>query len=219
MIFDLDGTLLDSMGVWKDLGSDFLKSQGIEPPIGLRDVIKTMTMKESAVYFRETLGVDMTDTQIIEAVNQQIIDQYTHHIPLKAYVREYIEELAHKGVRMCILTASERSYVEAALQRLGILDTFAFVMTCTELGLNKSNPEIYRLAARQLIGLAKDTPVDMGQVAIFEDALHAARTAKQAGAYVVGVYDLSAEGDTLAIQEVCDCYIRTFEEIKATLIQ
>ncbi|MGL6173138.1 MAG: HAD family hydrolase [Cellulosilyticaceae bacterium] len=208
-IFDLDGTLIDSMYVWKHIGEDYLKAKALIPPKDLANRLKTMTMMESASYFRNELGIELDEKEIIYQINQMVADKYAQEVQLKTYVKNYIECLKQQGTKMCILTASERVNVEAILKRCGILDKFECILTCTELGLSKASPEIFKTAARQLA----QRDVSLEEVMVFEDALHAIQQAKQAGCYVIGVYDESAQKDQEQIKEICDQYIISFEEL------
>lgn len=208
-IFDLDGTLIDSMYVWKHIGEDYLKAKDVIPPKDLANKLKTMTMMESAAYFRNELGIELDEKEIIHQINQMVADKYAQEIQLKTYVKDYITYLKQQGTKMCILTASERVNVEAVLNRHGILDKFESILTCTEVGLAKTSPEIFKIAAKQLA----QQDVSLEEVMVFEDALHAIQQAKQAGCYVIGVYDESAQKDQEQIKKICDKYIISFKEL------
>lgn len=207
-IFDLDGTLIDSMYVWQHIGEDFLKAKGIVPPKDLGSRVKTMTMMESASYLRE-LGVELEEREIIHQINQMVSNKYIYEVQLKTYVKNYIEYLRQEGTKMCILTASERINVEVVLERCGIIDAFECILTCTELGLSKRSPEIFKVAAEYLA--QREVPLE--EVMVFEDALHAVEKAKQAGCYVIGVYEECFQKDQEQIRLICDEYIISFKEL------
>lgn len=182
-VFDLDGTLADSMVCWAELAGEFLKKRGIHPvPEGIADEIKTMTMAESAALFVRTFGLEDTPEQVAGEMNAMIEEHYRKDIPLKDGAGEYIRRLASQGVRMCVASATDRHLVSDCLKRLGILPYFEFLISCEEVGRGKDSPRVYEEAARRF-------GAQPGEIAVYEDALFAARTARQAGFYVVGVYD------------------------------
>lgn len=181
-IFDLDGTLLDSMGVWDTVGSDYLRFLGYEPKGDINALFRTFTLHQAAEHYRQAYGVPMTVEELMNGINQTIAQAYCHTLQLKPGVQAFLQELAARQVRMCIATATDRPLVEAALRRLGILHHFADILTCTEIGCSKEDPTIYRMALECLGTTRQDTPV-------FEDAPHALKTAKADGFTTIGVYD------------------------------
>jgi len=206
VIFDFDGTLLDSMQVWKVFEYEYLRSLGAEPRPGLGEVLRSMSSVEEAVYFREEYGVTQSVEKIVLGRNSLISQKYKNEIPLKTGVITVLHELKKRGIKMCIATATERELVEPAISRLGLMEYVERVFTCEEVGVSKSSPDIYLLAAGYF-GLA---PAD---ILVVEDALYAMKTAKKAGFVVAGVYDLSSEDQTDEIKVVCDYYLQTLDEI------
>ena len=203
-IFDMDGTLIDSMPAWENLGRDYLIGLGANPPADLNALMKTMSLTQSAAYFRERFGLTLSSEEITRGVMALIEQQYRESIPLKPHVLPFLQKLTAAGVRCCVATATPRHLAEAALNRLGALPYFEFILTCTEEGLGKDDPAFFTLA-REKLGLPRDS------VIVFEDALFAARSAKAAGLSVAGVYDASAAEDTKAIRETADHYICSFD--------
>ena len=181
-IFDLDGTLIDSMPVWDNIGYDFLLSKGINPPDNLSERLKTMSFEEAALYFINELKLNMSVPDIIKGVTETSADKYRYDIPLKKYVFEFLKKSADENKRMCILTASEEYYVIQLLKRLNIDKYFKKLITCTSISMSKSSFEIYQKAA-DIMGFEKE------KTAVFEDAYHGIINSKKAGFYTVGVYD------------------------------
>ena len=206
IIFDLDGTLIDSMPVWENVGRNLLIKNGVNPPDDLEEKFKTMSFEESAQYFINELGLKMTVKEIISAIIDDVKDMYCSSIPLKPFVYEYLEKSFNNGLKMCILTSSEADYVLPALKRLKINDFFSEVLTCTSLGMSKSTPEIYDFTAQKMNWNKSETIV-------FEDALHGVKNSHKAGFYTIGVYDKSAQEDTEEIKNIADKYIKSFKEL------
>ncbi len=179
-IFDMDGTLLDSMEEWTHLGRNYLLSKGVNPPADLESIIETMTMDESAAYF-QTLGIT-GDTDTINAqIMEMIHDAYRTHIPLKSGIPALLNNLStKKDSILCVLTTSERSCAESAFQRLGILSYFKDIHTSFEIGLSKRTGDIYQYVC----DLYNISPSD---TVVFEDAPYAIHAAKDAGCYVYAV--------------------------------
>ena len=205
-IFDVDGTLLDSMPVWDDIGERYLTSQRIMSEEGLRDVLNTMSLEQGAAYLKEKYQIEKSVPQIIKEVLQIVSDFYRFEAPLKPGVEETLEWLKKRQVRMAIATSGNKELVEAAFERTGILGYFEQIYTCTEVGAGKDKPTIYLKAAEDLNTKPEDTLV-------FEDALHAAETAKRAGFAVVGVYDAGNEANISRMREVCDYYYDRMDEV------
>ena len=107
IIFDLDGTLIDSMPTWHGTGAAFLEKHGFAVPEDIHDVVKTLTLYQTAEYFRNDLGVPFDAQQIVDEITSYVTDAYKYTIPLRPSAKEYLEAMAKKGVKMCILTASE----------------------------------------------------------------------------------------------------------------
>lgn len=205
-IFDLDGTLLDSMPVWKNLGKNYLLSRGVKPPENLLNILKTQTLEESADYFRKYLGLSGTVEEILNGIHEMITREYAETIQAKPFVRDYLEKLHTYGQKFCVATATPAKLAVLALKRLGLLQYFSFVLDCGEAGSGKNSPDIYLQAANRL-------GAPMEACTVYEDALHAIKTAKTAGFYVIGVQDVSASQDEAEIELLCDRYIRSYQEL------
>lgn len=205
-IFDVDGTLLDSMPVWENIGERYLISLGITAKDGLGDVLHTMSLEQGAVYLKEEYRLEKTVLQIEKEVLKIVSDFYRFEAPLKSGVKETLEWMSKQQIRMVIATSGNKELVEAALDRNGILKYFERIYTCTEVGSGKDEPEIYLKAAETLQAKPEN-------IVAFEDAFHAAETAKKAGFKVVGVYDASNEENISRMREVCDCYYDRMDEV------
>lgn len=201
-IFDVDGTLLNSMYIWENIGEDYLRSLGIKPEKNLREKIKTLSLYQSACYFQDKYGIKLSTDEIMDGVNKMIEDFYLNKAELKEGVAEFLQELKNNGVKMCIATATDRYLVEGALKRCGVLNYFSDIFTCTSVGHGKDEPIIYREATNHLNANKKD-------VIIFEDALYAVKTAKADGFTVVSIYDESEKNQD-KIKSLSDFHFNDF---------
>ena len=202
IIFDCDGTILDSMGDWERLGLNLIRDKDVgRNHQEIRNDIRTLTIRETAEYFCLELGLEMDSEDIEKYLEQEIMTKYQKEFALKEGVLEFLEENKHR--KMCIATATERNMVEAAVNRLGIQEYFQFIITSGEVGNSKEWPDIYNLSTEKM-GLSKE------EVVIFEDAHHAIVTAKREGYRVVAVEDPSAEPHRESIVRLADHYIRDF---------
>lgn len=203
-IFDLDGTLLDSMFIWDTAGEMYLRSVGIEPGEDLQKVLKPMSLLQSATYIREKYAFGLTVEEIMNGINRTVEGFYFHTVQPKEGVAEFLEQMKKQGVRMCIATATDRYQAEAALKRCGMDSFFSEIFTCTDIGHGKDEPIIFQRAMEHLGTTRADTVV-------FEDAYHAARTAKADGFITVAVYD-SHETKQAELHSVSDCFIENFKQ-------
>ena len=128
---------------------------------------------------------------------------YRKDVPLKDGVAEYLKSLAERGVRMCVASATAEPLMQACLKRLGVLECFDFLLSCETVGAGKNRPDVY-FAAAQRLGCRPE------EAAVYEDALYAAKTAKQAGFYVVGIYDETAGRHWQELSQLADETIRSF---------
>ena len=203
-IFDLDGTLLDSMFIWDTIGEEYLRSLGKEPHEDLKETFMTLTLEEAAVYYREHYGVTLSVKEIVDGVNSMVEQTYRTKVTLKPGIPEYLAWLKENGVRMCVATVTDRYLVEETLERLGVRHYFSEIFTCAEVGFGKDKPVIYQKALEHLGTEKSDTYV-------FEDLPFALNTAKTDGFPTVGVYDRH-EAHQDELKELADYYIFDFTD-------
>ena len=203
-IFDVDGTLLDSMEIWEDVAIRFLKSIGVEAEPDLPEVMFTMSLPEGAAYVKEHYRLTRETDEIIQGVLDIIRKYYEETAPLKPGVTKILEELSGKRIPMTVATSNNKEEVEAAFKRLGIASYFSRIFTCEEVGAGKTRPDIYMKAAEYMGTRPEET-------VIFEDVLHAIRTAKKAGFLAVGLYDEASKADQEEIKKEADWYAKSME--------
>lgn len=206
-IFDFDGTLFDSMFIWDTAGELYLHSVGKEPREDLQEVLKAMSLLQSAVYLKERYDIPLTEGEIMDGINRTVEDFYFHAVEPKPGMIEWLEELSAKGVKMCIATATDRYQVEAALIRCGMRQFFSEIVTCTEVGSGKDQPLIFRRAL-ECLGAERSSTV------VVEDAFHALKTAVSDGFMTVAVYD-AHESRQAQIREIADVYLMDYHDLTA----
>ncbi len=202
-IFDLDGTIIDSMFIWDTIGEEYLRSLGKEPKENLAETFKTFTLKQAAEYYRNHYGIELSACEIVDGINNMVAEIYRTKVTLKTGVGDFLKRLQSADVKMCVATVTDRPIVEDVLKRLNVRDYFSEIFTCAEVGYNKETPEIYRQALKHL-GTEKTETV------VFEDVFHALKTAKKDGFKIAAVYD-SHEPRQKELKEISDYYITDFD--------
>lgn len=180
-ILDMDGTLLDSSGMWDDVARGLLAQWDAVYTQGQGDDTMTMTIDGAAAYFVEQCHLPVTPQELARQIRDRARQAYGTIAKLKPGVREAIDLMKSRGMTLCVASGTEKPLVDAALEQFGILDRFAFTVSCrTPRG--KAEPEVY-LRAAQKLGATPE------QIMVFEDSPVAVHTARQAGFYTIGVLD------------------------------
>ena len=181
-IFDLDGTLLDSMDMWLNAGELFLESLGIKAEEGLGAALLQMNVEEGALYIQKKYGLELTCKEISEGTAAVVKKSYAEKIQPKDGAVEFLQLLCEKKIPCAILTGSDREMFDGCLKKQGLEKFFKKILTCSELKMSKSNPEIYSVAA-EILGTRAH------QTLVFEDAPEAIKSATSAGFFTVGIFD------------------------------
>ena len=195
--FDLDGTLLDSNGVWLEIDIEFLGRQGIHPvPEDYTEFVTHNSFGASAVYTKERFGLSMSSQEIVACWQELARDHYANHLPLKPGAKTLLETLVEKGYKISIVTSCMPHLCAAALKRHGIHDLFHSIHYSHLMDIEKSDPELFLTIAR-LEGL------DAEQCVLFDDSPDYLSAAKRAGWQVWGVRDTLFDHRTQEITSVC----------------
>lgn len=205
-IFDLDGTLLDSLGAWTEIDRRFFAMRNLPLPPGYADAIKTLSFTEAAHYTKAQFSLSDSPEEIVAEWKQMIQAFYENEVTLKPFAKEYLLSLSGRGVKLAVATSSRRELFLPALKRHGIDAYFSAFVTSEDVGCGKSSPDIYLEAARQLGASPQDC-------AVFEDARTAVKTAHGAGFYTVAVFDEYSAHEQRQLKESSDYFLRSYEEI------
>ncbi len=203
IIFDLDGTLIDSMNVWSDIDKEFFKMHDLPFEKDYQKEIGHKGLKEIAAYTKTRYNLKESEDEIISIWLDMAKEAYAYKIPLKEGVKSFLEYLQSKNIKMGIATSNSLELTELVLKHHDIYKYFSKVVTVNELKTNKGSPDIY-LHISDSFGL---TP---NECIVFEDLLTGIRTAKKAGYKVVGVKEISSLDKEKEIKEIADLYISNY---------
>lgn len=204
-IFDLDGTLLDSMMVWQKIDAVFWSRRGREVPEGYDQKIAVMGMRRAAEYTVREYALTDTPESVLREWDLEARREYENNIGLKPGAREYLIRLRERNIGLATATASPERYFVPALRRNGIYDWFQAHCSTDEVAGGKESPAVFLLAARRL-GVAPDECV------VFEDSAKGAASARKAGMRVCGVYDEAAAAQEQNLRESSDWFVYSFAD-------
>ena len=207
VIFDLDGTLVDSMWMWKAIDIEYLGKFGHSLPETLQKDIEGMSFSETAVYFKETFQIPDSLEQIKSEWNRMAYDKYTKEVPLKKGVKRFLDYCKDNGIKLGIATSNSRELVESTIDALNIRKYFDYIMTSCDVAKGKPAPDVY-LATARILG------VEPSECLVFEDIIMGIMAGKNAGMEVCAVEDEFSINHTEEKKELADYYIRDYFEIE-----
>lgn len=185
-IFDMDGTLVDSLGLWDilwtQLGLQFFNDETYRPDKAIEKAIRTLTLQDGMLLLHQACGVGASGEALLRIANDIFVQFYSREVKPKAGVQDFLVYLKEKGVKMCIASATAPFLVEIALNTCGLKPFFSNIFSCSEIGKGKEYPDVF-ISAHTFLGTPKESTW------IFEDSIVALETAKRASYHTVGVYD------------------------------
>lgn len=207
VLFDLDGSLVDSMWIWKDIDIEYLGKFGINLPEGLQHEIEGMSFSETAVYFKKRFQIP-DEIEVMKAEwNRMAWDKYTHEVPLKEGAKEFLDYCRAKGIKLGIATSNSRELVENVIHVLGLDDYFTCIVTGCDVERGKPAPDVYLEAARR----CKIMPE---RCLVFEDIVPGILAGKAAGMKVCAVEDAYSAEQINDKKRLSDYFIKDYKEIR-----
>lgn len=204
-LFDMDGTLIDSNRIWKDVDREFLARRGLAYTHAFYEGVAHTIMPKAAVFAKAHCRLPESPEEIIAEWMALAGDLYGR-VSIKPGVRAYLRQCRAEGRRMAVVTSSVPAHCRAALSALGLEKYFERVVLAHDLGLEKKDPAIW-LHAAKVCGAAPE------DCTVFDDSIAACKGARAAKMRVVGVYDSYFAGDEAEMRGFCDVYIKSFTEL------
>ena len=208
-IFDMDGTLVDSLMIWdvlwEQFGQRFLGVRGFRPSEEADKAVRTMRFEHATEYIHNTYGMGRDGKEVFLAAEQLVTDFYKNDVKIKEGVIPFLDACRDAKIPLCIASATAHGWLETAITVTGLMPYFDLILSCDDVGVGKDRPDVYELTLKKL-----GTP--RGETWVFEDSLVAIETARGAGLRTVGIYDRYNFGHA-RMQEVADLYLGEGEEM------
>ncbi|MGL5417585.1 MAG: HAD family hydrolase [Clostridium sp.] len=206
VIFDLDGTLIDSLWIWHQIDIDYLSSKGIPVPTDLHKKIGHLSFAQTAKFFKETFHIEDSTETIINTWNDMAYQFYLNKTPLKSGAKKFIQELKRKGFKVGLATSNSQPLLEAALKQNGIYHLFDSITLTSEVDKGKDHPDVYLLAAQKLNTAPNDCLV-------FEDILPAVKGAIKANMKVIAIEDRESIEDSEELKSITLKYLKNYDSL------
>ena len=206
VIFDMDGTLLNSTSLWQDIDKAFFAKRGMEVPEEYAQHIVHLGLKQAAIYTKKAYGFDETPEEIMEEWHQMSLDIYQHDVELKPGALELLELLKGRGVKMAIATANDDKLYMPCIERLGIGKYFDFIADVNNVKEGKQSARIYEFLAEQM-GVKKENTM------VVEDMPTCVKTAYQNGFITVAIFDNASRDYDSEKRDNSDLYINSFYDL------
>jgi len=204
-IFDVDGTLLDSMHVWDTVGSDYVRAHGMEPAEDLDARVKECCLRDVSLIMQNEYGMTKPLEEIDDELSKMVEYKYYNVVQLKPGVEAIVSGLHERGVKLCIASASRHDHIEQALKRCGIMHYFSKIFSCVSEGYSKRQPEIYHMALEHMGTAAEET-------LMVDDALYVAKTAGALGLKCIGIYE-ETMGHQDELRSITENYIEDYAQL------
>ena len=206
LLFDLDGTLVDSSGIWLQIDLDFTARRGLPHTQEYHDFVAHTTAPTAAQFTKDYYHLSESPEEIMQEWSDQALYEYSHNIQPKPHVRAYLEQCRASGEEMAVLTSSAPELCRATLEKNDLRRYFKRLFFAQEFGLEKRDPALFCAVAQELNVSTQDC-------LLYDDSPVACRGAKAAGLQVIGVYDAIFASDEESMRTFCDGYIHDFSEL------
>lgn len=208
-IFDMDGTLIDSLifwdFLWTTLGERYLGYGSFRPRKEDDKKVRTMILSDAMDLIHDRYGFGESGEELLQMTNGLLYDFYENRVEMKPGVREFLEHCLEQGVKMCVASATDSEFLKLAIKRCGLEKYFLRVFSCSSIGKGKEEPDIF-LMAQEFLGSGRE------ETWVFEDSLTAIRTADSVGMPTVGIYDACNFGQE-EIRAIAKFYIAEGESL------
>ena len=208
-IFDMDGTLIDSLSfwdmVWERFGNKYLGDGKFRPSRTDEKAVRTLEMKKAMELLHDKYGIGEDAQKLLDEVNRMIVDFYSGVVELKDGVADLLEAYYKKGIKMCVASATDLRFLKIVIARFSLEKYFVKIVSCSDIGRGKEHPDVF-LAAHGCLGTPKESTW------IFEDSIVALQTAAAAGFNTVGIYD-KYTFDVEKVKETSTVYIDRGESV------
>lgn len=212
VIFDVDGTLIDSMGVWRDVDEIYLARYNKEMPENLQRELSGLSITQAAHYFRTVVGIDEEPEKMLADWNELALRQYQYEIPMKESALKWLKTIADRGLPMAVCTSNTRMLAETVLKVHEIYSYFQVILTGEDVVKGKPDPFIYQTAAKRL-------GVNPANCLVFEDIPEGIQAGLSAEMSVCAVWDSFSEYQTEKKKQLANYYIRSFEDIYTNKVE
>ncbi len=206
VLFDLDGTLIDSMWVWKQIDIDYMAAQGKDLPDNLQEQIGGKSMRETAIFMKESFGIEQSIEEMMDTWNEMAMEAYSTRVPYKTGAEDFLKELRRRGIKTAIATSNSKELLEAIKVALHMEDYIDLFLTAGEVSHGKPAPDVYLEAARRL-------GVKPKKCLVFEDIVPGIMAGKNAGMRVICIEDVHSMRSISEKQAAADRYIKDFTEM------
>ena len=204
-IFDLDGTLLNSMHVWEQIDIEFLQKRGLPVPADYVVEICARSFEEAAQYTIELFGLPETIDDIIKEWNVMAAYEYAYNVKIQSYAMDYLLQLKSRGIKLAVATGLPKELFIPCLKNNSVLHLFDVLCSTDEVRHGKECPDVFELAAKRLRVVPE-------RCIVFDDVLPAIKSAKMANMIACGIYDKYSAHNQTEIEEIADSYIFNFKE-------
>jgi HAD superfamily hydrolase (TIGR01509 family) len=205
-LFDVDGTILNSMGRWENMGELYLKSKGIAITNNINNILYSMSLVESASYLKNQYNLESSVQEIMEDFRNDLYFYYENEVNLKDGIVDVLKALKNDGYKLYIASLSTKELIGKSFERLEIGQYFSGIFTYDDIKVSKDDSCFYTKIAKRL-------KTDPNDIIVFEDNISAAKAARKSGMKVIGIYDKYSRGN---IETIAHKYITHWNELFAT---
>lgn len=206
ILFDCDGTLLDSIDGWDIVLGGLAADAGVTLTDEENYLLTTLSIPETGVFFHDTHGLGENADDVVSMIDHGMLAYYSNHAQERPGALDFVRSMVKLGVCCSVVSSSPQSYLQAGLERAGFKNFLYEIISVDDVGSSKREPKVFQHTARLMAATPAETWV-------FEDSIYALKTAKAAGFKTLGMYDRDAAGTFEQLSDVADIAVRSFEEL------